>query len=185
MKKLSDYINESHLEDFINHKYPDDEVKSAVWDYVAGYTTSVNRYLRNGRTNSVKVVTDYLDQAFTERRIIDVYRTVDWDYFRNRYGITPENIDSMIGTELLNKGYMSTTTVFKSPWGEKWNQDDLVMHIISKSEYPCIDVNKMFPGKDEIDCAFQNEIILPRSTKLKLKEYNIVKGTYVIEMEII
>ena len=192
MHKISELIQESKLADLINHKYPDDEVKSAVWDYVAGYTTCVNRYLRNGRTNSVKIVTDYLDQAFQDKMKIDVYRTVDWNYFKERYGITKENIDSKIGSVILNKGYMSTSSEFKSPWAGHWGKNDLVMHIVSESDYPCIDINKMFPGDKEIDCSDQKEILLPRSTRLKLKGYEIKneppfqkEGTYIIEMEII
>ena len=190
MKSLVEYITETKLEDCINHKYPDDEVKSAIWDYVAGYTTDVNNLLRKGKAKQAKVVTDYLDQAFKDKMKLDVYRTVDWDYFNNIHGITKENIDENIGKEITNKGYMSTTIEFKSPWGT-WDSNELVMHITSDKPYPYIDINKMFPNDDEIDCSSQKEILLPRDTTLKLVSYSIEtkkpfnkNGTYVLEMKL-
>lgn len=189
MITLNTYIKEAKDRSrFLNHKYPNDEVKSAIWDYVAGYTTSVNGELRKNR--KWKEVTDYLDKGFSDKKKLDVYRTVDWEYLKNMYSITKDNLDDKIGTILCNKGYMSTTSEFQSPWNKKWMNNEVVMHIISDDEYPCIDVNVIFDEK-EIDCAFQKEIILPRDTKLEFISYSIKKGdkfskdgTYILEMKI-
>jgi hypothetical protein len=61
--------------------------------------------------------------------------------------------------------------------------DELMLHIISKNPYPCIDVNSILP-KEDIDCSEQEEILLPRSTKVKLTSYTETKNSYVLEMEI-
>lgn len=191
MKSILTYIKEAknNKNKLINHKYKDDEVKSALWDYVAGFTSTVNDDLRSGK--KWDEVTKYLDKAFTSKQKLDVYRTVNWDYMKNIYGITQKNIQEKIGTILHNKGYMSTTSIFKSPWGNKWQNNELVMHIVSNNQYPCIDVNKVF-SKTEIDCYDQNEILLPRDTELELISYEIKHGkqfykdggTYLLEMEI-
>lgn len=188
MKKYSEFIAEKNFAKYMNHKYAD-EVKSAVWDYVGGYTSSVNDELRKGK--NVPMITDLLDKAFTERRKIDVYRTVDWDYMKNMYGITKENIETKIGDVITNKGYMSTASVMSSPWADKWLGDELLLHITSDMPYPCIDVNDMF-DPDEIDCEFQREILLPRNTSLRIIGTSVKTGgefsddgTVVIETKII
>jgi len=194
MKDLAQYIFERNYTQ--NNKYADDPIKSAVWDYVAGYTCGINNDLRKNYVKKEdKTILPLLDKAFEkESKKLNVYRTVEWDYFKNIYGCTKENIDTFIGKEFVNKGYMSTASEFQSPWGSHWNEWELLMHITSDKEYSCIDVNKMFPNEDEIDCHNQNEILLPRNTKMVLKSYSIKKkrqdkrfdkdGTYVLEMEI-
>ena len=188
MKHLANYIYENKYGKFMNHKY-DDEVKSIIWDYVSGFITNVNDDLRSGK--NPKEVTSLLDKGFNEKRKLDVYRTVDLDYLKNIYSLTQSNIDKNIGKTLVNKGYMSTTTEFISPWGSSWTKDEVLLHITSDIEYPIIDVNKMF-NEDEIDCAFQKEVILPRNTKLRIDSVSIKKkknfykdGTYYIEMKIV
>ena len=189
MINLNTYITEKKFDKYMNHKYPNDEVKSALWDYVAGYTTAVNAELREGR--KVEQITSLLDKAFKDKRKIDNYRTVDWKYFENVYGITKENLKDKIGEEIINKGYMSTASEFISPWAKTWYKDELIMHITSDKEYPCVDVNKEFKP-DEIDCEEQKEIILPRNTKLRIESFEIKKGkqfhtdgNYYIEMKIV
>lgn len=191
MKNLSLYIKEAKKEDksiYLNHKYKDDEVKSAIWDYVAGFTTSVNDDLRSGK--EWKDVTDYLDKGFKDKKKLDLYRTVDWEYMSKMYKTTQKNIDSMIGKEFHNKGYMSTSSEFCSPWGNSWTKGELILHIVSDKQYPYIDVNKIFTP-DEIDCPEQKEILLPRDTTLILQSYDIKKGkqfdkngTYLLEMKV-
>lgn len=196
MKGILQYIIENKkLDKYITNTYPDDPIKSAVYDYVAGYTTNVNMILRkNEKWNKV---TDLLDKAFTKQKEkIDVYRTVDWDYMNNIYGITKDNLDDFIGKEITNKAYMSTTHEFHSPWGNTWTSDELVLHIVSNKPYPYIDVNDMFTA-DEIDCEDQKEYLLPRNTTMKILSYEIKKntkesgkifnknGTYLIELQIV
>lgn len=190
MKKLKQFINEAKLDKFITNTYKDDPIKSAIYDYVAGYTTQVNDILRKGK--DWKKVSDKLDSAFKDAnyadgKILNVWRTVDWDYMKNIYGATPENIKDFIGKTFENKGYMSTTKKFGSPWGKDWLKDDLVMHITSKDPYPVLDINRIFKPS-EIDCSDQEEYLLPRNTKLVLKSISYHKNKYKtveLEMEII
>ena len=174
MDSLYNYILEGKLSRFISHKYKDDEIKSAVWDYVAGYTTAVNNILRKG--GKAPEVTDYLDQAFTYRnQTRDLYRTVDLPYLKDMYGITAKNIEDFVGKTITVKNYMSTSYKFISPWSSKWSGDEVIIKISSVKQAPCIDVNQIF-SKDEIDCWDQYEIILPRNLKLKIIGFHIERG---------
>lgn len=190
MKSLSEYITEKRkkVSDILQQQY-DDPIKNAVWNYVAGYTTAINDVLRKNKNE--EDITKDLDEAFNKfgtKKNIDLYRTVDWDYMKNMYGLTIDNIDEYINKTFQNKGYMSTAAEFISPWGKKWQEYELVMHITGDITY--IDINKLFPNDKEIDCAEQKEMLLPRDVTLKLISYDIKKGkqfdkngTYVLEME--
>ena len=182
-------VKQNKLDKYITNRYPDDPVKSSLYDYVAGYTLQVNDELRKKRRWDN--VTKHLDSAFTNKGIIDVYRTVDWEYMKNIYGITIDNIKDKIGTILHNRAYMSTTKIFQSPWGSSWTDGELILHITSKKEYPYIDVNNTLDVND-IDCASQEEYLLPRNTKLKIVSYKLLKGrqyhkkgTYLIELKVV
>lgn len=189
MKTLKLYINEHKLDKFISNTYPDDPIKSAVYDYVSGLTTSINNMLRNNQ--DYPKITSLLDKAFIEATKINVYRTVDWDYMKNIHGITKENLQDMIGRIIVNKGYMSTSSEFISPWATTWQEDELILHITSDKPYPRIVINDIL-DPETIDCEDQNEWLLPRNTKLKIISFNVVKGkkygksgTYFIELEIV
>ena len=195
MKHLIEYIIEGKWERYKNHKYTD-EIKSAVFDYVGGYTSNVNDELRKNK--KVDEITKDLDEAFIkygESKNIELYRTVDWDYMKNIYGCSKDNIDDFISKEFNNKGYMSTSNEFHSPWGDTWKSYELLLHITSKKPITYIDINKLFPNDDEIDCEFQKEYLLQRNLTLLLTDYSIKTnkdnkqfhkdGTYVLEMELI
>jgi len=199
IKTFAEYIAERRavgINDMQQHKY-EDVLKSAVWDYVSGYTTSINGILRKKRVirKGSDEVIDKLDKAFEvigTNDVLDVYRTVEWVYLASVYGITKENIDEYVGSSIISRGYMSTTELFKSPWGKSWMDDDVVMHITSDKPYPNININKVF-NPDEIDCEDQCEILLPRDTTLELVSYSVMNdtkkgfsknGTYVLEMRI-
>ena len=191
MKDIVTYIKESKWGDIKQNKY-DDPIKNAVWNYVAGYTSGVNNSLRSGKTKSVKDVTDDLDKAFVKKQKIDVYRTVEWDYLKNIYGITKDNIEDKVGSILINKGYMSTAMEMISPWSSKWTDKELILHIVSDFDYPCIDINKEFTDDNEIDCSEQKELLLPRNTKVKFNSYKTISsekthkdGNYLLELEIV
>ena len=178
-------INESrNPEDIMQQQYVD-PIKNAIWNYVAGYTTSINNILRKGKTN---ILTKDLDEAFNEYGesiITDFYRTVEWDYMKNIYGATKENIREFIGKTFVNKGYMSTSSEFQSPWGSRWNEWELVMHMHGDTQY--ININNIFDA-DEIDCEDQNELLLPRNTRLRLESIKVMRNrekTYLLEMVII
>lgn len=168
-------IYEGRSSDLMQHHYPDDEVKSAVWDYVLGYTTSVNNELRKGRKGVAKQVTDLLDKAFTKKIKLDVYRTVDWAFMENIFGITKDSIGDMAGRVITDKGYMSTASSFISPWGNSWLDDELVLHIVSDEPVSVIDVNSVLPAED-IDCEGQSEIILPRGSGIEIIGFKKLKG---------
>ena len=172
-------------EDIMQHQY-EDPIKNAIWNYVIGYTTSINNILRNKKQN--EKITKDLDKAFDiygDSDITEFYRTVDWDYMLNIYGLTKENIDEYIGETFRNRGYMSTSSQRISPWGKRWNEWELLIHITGDTQY--IDINKVFTP-DEIDCEEQNELLLPRNTLLRLDSYKIMRNkekTYLLEMSII
>lgn len=181
MEQVNNYIIEHVITKYITNTYPDDQVKSAVYDYVAGYTTAINDILRKG--NKCDKITKLLDSAFAKTGFIDVYRTVDWGYMENIHGITKDTIHNFVGSIITNKGYMSASYDFKSPWGDRWTNGELVFHITSDKLYPYIAVNDIF-GDNEIDCTSQNECILPRNTQLIIKDISIMRnrvGTYLIE----
>ena len=113
--------------------------------------SAVNDILRKNKNDLL--VTDLLDRSIEKYgniANIEVYRTVDWNYMKNIYGVTPDNINNFINKTFMNRGYMSTSSVLKSPWGGYWMEDNLVLHITGKTLY--VDVNKIFPGDKEIDC---------------------------------
>lgn len=197
IKLFEEFINEAGVNSMQQNRY-EDELKSAVWDYVAGYTTAINNILRKKRVikKGSEEVIDKLDRAFDvlgTKTKIDVYRTIDWDYLFNIYGMTKDNIDDFIGKEFKNRGYMSTAEEFISPWSSGWLDEELVMHITSEYPYPNLNINTLF-NADEIDCEDQKEILLPRDTTLILQSYQILnskkhksfskKGNYVLEMVI-
>ena len=179
MKLISQFILES-----IDKGY------KAALDYVKGFTTNVNDFLRSGKVLISKKEIDEaisgLDSCFKDKYNKELYRTVDWNFMKNIFGITRKNIDKHIGDILEDKGYMSTSKVNASPWGGSWMKDELVLVIQSHSPIKCFDVNKNI-DKKEIDCAEQEEILLPRNTKLEITKYEILKdknchkdGTYFV-----
>lgn len=151
----------------------------AALDYVRGYTTNVNDFLRSGKVlidkKDIDAVISGLDKCFKDRYVDELYRTVDWKFMENIFGITKENIDDHIGDIIEDKGYMSASKVCKSPWGSKWTNDEFVLVIQPEAPIACFDVNKNI-DKNDIDCAEQEEVLLPRGTKLKIDSYEIQKG---------
>jgi hypothetical protein len=199
VKDLKEYILEKSWDKYQQNTYPDNSIKSAIYDYVSGMTSGINHDLRRNITRGSKQVVSNLDAAFNDskfadNKIIDVYRTVDWNYMKNIYNCTKENIDDFIGKTFINKGYMSTSKNFISPWSNVWDDSELIIHITSNKKCACIDINKIFKST-EIDCYDQNEILLPRNTKLKLISYKIQNinynrlsnnyNNYILEMKII
>lgn len=181
INKLPDTILEG-VEKYFTKKY-DDPHKNALYNYVMGLTSTINNSLRkeNPRFNRPnKEIIQGLDDMFNtlgEEKIIDVYRTVDWGYLENVYGMTKENIDSFIGKSFTNKGYMSTAMEMTSPWGSRWSQDEVILHITSTKKVNCIEVEKYF-SPDEIDCMDQKELLFPRNTQITLNSYTFQKRTF-------
>ena len=179
---------------YCNHRYPDNAELSALWDYVAGYTTSLNDILRyysipddiskvsNSVINeTVKESITNLDNAFNSEfastGIIDVFRTIDKEALEKAYGITEDNIDDYIGRVISDCGYMSTSSECISPWsGEaKWMDNEVVLHITSTIPMNYLDINKIFRNS-EIDCNEQKEYLLQRNLKLEIKSYTCRSG---------
>lgn len=156
---------------------------------MAGYTVGVNDDLRKGISRGSKKVIQSLDNAFNSKYAteskLDVYRTVTWEYLENVYGCTIDNIEEFVGKKFLNKGYMSTTRLFKSPWGSTWTDDELVLHITSKNKIKYLDINTIFEP-EEIDCEDQEEILLQRNQEMSLISYKFdkKKNAYILEMEL-
>lgn len=145
------------------------KIKDIIKGYVLGYTTNINNQLRNGEP----INTVDLDDAFYDRKqIINTYRTIDWYYMKNIYGVTKDNIHNYIGKTFTNKGFTSSSKYMLSPWANCWSDYELLIHITSDDECSCVDVNEIF-NEDEIDCYSQHEIILPRNTTFKLISYTI------------
>ena len=167
MKQISQFILESS------------EGLQAALDYVRGYTANVNDFLRNGKVLIGKKEIDSaikgLDRCFKDKYEKDLYRTVDWHFLSNVFGINKKNIGKHIGDILEDKGYMSTTKARKSPWGSRWTKDELVLVIHPEKPIRCFDVNKNFDAED-IDCAEQEEVLLPRGVKLEIKSFETKKG---------
>lgn len=173
-----------------NH-YPDDPIKSALWDYVSGYTSDINNKLKKKHYNQVKDVCFLLDQAFVEKQYIDVWRTVELSYLQYYYNINisdEQSVKDFVSDKprLINKGYMSTASIKESPWMSGWYDSQLLLHITSDFKYPCIDINKVFSEK-EIDCSDQHEILLPRNTEIQITGYSYEKlyHIWILEAKII
>lgn len=177
----------------ISHKYKDD-VKSAVYDYVMGYTTSVNNYLRGGLDGVCEPVTTALDKAFKTKGKIDVYRTTDNEYLKNIYGFDTSDPEKIVGTVITNKGYMSTTYDRQSPWSKYWSDNETVLHITSDKLVPYININNTLDA-DDIDCEDQNECLLPRNLSMVVTGVKRVtksedhrfsdKGNFIIDLKIV
>lgn len=182
MKSLNIFLKESYWDKYQSNTYQD-LTKNIIYDYVTGSISGVNDNLRKNNTRGCKDVISKLDKSFIEKSKIDVYRTIDWDYMINIYGVTKDNIDDFIGKVFINKGYMSTSKLKKSPWGD-WGDYELLLHITSNKPVPCIDINSMFK-KDEIDSYYQQELLLPRDLKMELVDYDIEGDLYVLDMKII
>lgn len=204
-----------NIENYCNHRYSNDEIKSALWDYVAGYTTNINQVLRcfnvpdnielvsdkiiNLKTkNVIQNIDNAFISSFSSKGNIDVYRTVDWIIMENRYGISKQNLDDMLGSIIEDSGYMSTSNKFISPWSggkAKWLDTELILHITSNFPINYLDINKIFKSY-EIDCEDQFEYLLPRNLKLQINSYICKKGliktrtnnnitTYILNAQII
>ena len=198
MKSITEYILEANRDKYQQHKY-DDVSQSAIFDYAQGFTSNVNDDLRKGKIRGDKQVIADLDNAFkskwAESEKLDVYRTIDWDYMKAIYNITKENIEEHVGKTFVNKGYMSTTNTFQSPWGKKWQDNELILHIVSEKEQVYIDINKCLKDDDEFDAKEQKEYLLPRDTKLELVSYKELsskddkqinkEGNYKLECKIV
>ena len=189
MKSLVKFLTEKkaiNYDTYLTNNY-DCEIKNAIHNYVSGMVSGVNNELRDNKNISKKVI-KLLDEAFKSKyatkKKIDVYRVVDWSYMKNVYGIYKNKLDSYINNVLESKNYMSTTIKKESVWGT-FLDEDLQLHITSDNPIECLDINSIF-NKEEIDCADQEEILLPRNLKLKFKKYTVSKsGIYLLEMEII
>ena len=86
--------------------------------------------------------------------------------------------------KIQNRGYLSTSAKRKSPWGNTWKPDEVVLHIYPLKEISVIDVNELFTSRD-IDCVDQYEVILPRELEMSIKGYSVQDDTTFIEIEII
>lgn len=140
-----------------------DPVKNSLWNYVAGYTVGdINKDLRNGiKSKQLLEIVSRIDVLMTPDNV-KVYRTVDWKYMENVYGITKENINDKVGKTFLAKGYTSTTREFKSVWGDTWTDGELCMKIISMGMVGRVDINTIL-AKEDIDCWEQEEVLLQRN----------------------
>ena len=71
-----------------------DEVKNSLWNYISGYTVGdINKDLRKGvMSKQLKGIVERID-SLMQLDDVKVYRTVDWDYMKNIYNITKDNIE--------------------------------------------------------------------------------------------
>lgn len=153
----------------------DDMALNSLWNYVSGYTVGgINKDLRKGvMSKQLKEIVGRIDSLMQMQKV-KVYRTVDWDYMQNIYGITKENIDEMIGKTFVAKGYSSTSKIFGNVWASYWTPDtDLCMEITSKGKVGCIDINSLLPPED-IDCEEQEEILLQRNLNFAINSYELI-----------
>ena len=189
MKSLVNFLIEKkaiNYDTYLTNTY-DCEIKNAIHNYVSGMVSGVNNELRDNKNISkkdIKLHEEALKSYYATKRKIDVYRVVDWSFMKNVYGIDKKHLDLYINDTLESKNYMSATVKKESVWGT-FLDEDLQLHITSDKPIECLDINSIF-NKDEIDCAEQEEILLPRNLKLKFKKYTVSKsGIYLLEMEII
>ena len=96
MKSFRQFILESY----------DDSFQAAL-DYVKGYTTNVNDFLRSGKVlidkKEIDAAISGLDKCFKDKYDGELYRTVDWSFMKNIFGITKQNIDKHIGDIIEDK----------------------------------------------------------------------------------
>lgn len=170
MKTILEYLRES------NNK--DNDIKQAMLGYIDGSETCVNKYLRNNKRGhytkkELDAIVTKMDPCFVDtwHESTPLYRTVDWDFMKNLFGITQDNLEEHIGDVIQDKAYMSTTDTLQSPWGT-WTSGELVFIITANDPIACFDVNQHYNSK-EIESYYQNEILLPRGTKLRIDSYEI------------
>lgn len=151
-----------------------DDAKNSLWNYVSGYTVGdINKDLRKGvMSKQLKGIVERIDSLMQLDEVM-VYRTVDWNYMKNIYNITKDNINEKIGKMFTGKAYTSTTKKFKSVWGSRWTDNELCMEITSKGKIGCVDINSVLSSKD-IDCAEQEEVLLQRNLKFTIDGYKLM-----------
>ena len=187
MKTFTQLLEKRSYSKFIEYKY-DDPNKNIIYNYVLGLISGINDNLRSNDTKTdadiIKAMDDAFESNLAVNKKIDVYRTVTWDYMKNIYNISNINIEDAVGKKITNKGFMSTTSIKKSPWMDSWSDDECVMHITSDKNVKYIDVNKIFK-KSEIDSYFQKEILLPRNMKLEIISVEPIDDTYMFNMKLL
>lgn len=183
IKRINEFatpiLEKRSLEEVVKY---DDPAVNSLWNYVSGYTVGgINKDLRNGMmSRQLKEIVGRID-SLMEMESVKVYRTVDWDYMGNIYGITKDNIDGVIGRTFTAKGYTSTTRLFENVWGSSWTPEtDLCMEITSNGKIGCIDVNSILPPED-IDCEEQEEVLLQRNLKFTINGYELIDNRDNIE----
>ena len=151
-----------------------DDAKNSLWNYVSGYTVGdINKDLRKGvMSKQLKGIVERID-SLMQMDEVKVYRTVDWDYMKNIYNITKDNIDEEIGKVFTAKAYTSTTREFKSVWGSRWSDNELCMEITSKGKVNCVAINSVLPPED-IDCSEQEEVLLQRNLNFTIDGYGLM-----------
>jgi uncharacterized protein with gpF-like domain len=182
------HANAADRENAHSEKYTKDEKDSVEW-YVSGEGQWINQYLRNPvdygtLTNEEKSQLQLLESATEKQEITDnvLYRAVDAQAvfgemsdleFENLkaaliYGDTSkqalaalERANKMVGKEVKEKGFMSTTRDFEVAAG--WNgytgsAKDIVLNIVNPSGVRGFDVEEFF----EVEGEEQREVLLEK-----------------------
>ena len=169
------------MKSLMNHM-ESESAKRMLRLYVEGYITDINLRLRAGKTYNVQIhdipqkeIIEKLDSAFDffgERTKLDVYRTVDIDYLKQYFSLDLKTTkpEQLLNATIVNKGYVSTSYDFKSPYNV-WTQSDVIFHIKSKKKIKCININKIL---NNIDSEYQNECLLPRDLKFNIVSYKLL-----------
>lgn len=159
------------------------ESLKALYEYAEGIT-DINYRLRSGTfTDETMSISRRISKLESFMRLPILYRGTLWDDFSGDYGITRENIHSMVGRIIVDRGYLSTSTNREVPFRMyPIDKGTLFMRILSKGKYRAIDVNRLLGSHSP--SPSQKEILLGRNTKFRLLRITEIKGITHIDVEL-
>lgn len=168
-----------------------DSEKEAIFDYTTSRYQSINESLRSGgsgNTKEDKEIVKELDKAINKSELKNgatLYRGSSVEsvglekHVRN---LTTQDVKSLVGKEITNKAYTSTTTskqVSERFSGRSEKYDGTVNWVITaKGRKKGLDVGKNSNFGDK-----EKEVILPRNAKLKITKATKRAGTLTVYAE--
>lgn len=156
----------------------------ALYDYANGDTTHINYGLRRGSSTAEELkIADKLSRLETPMELPTLYRATLWKDISADFGVTRKNISSMVGKDIADKGYMSTSKDSRVPkMMYPIDKNTVFLNIKSKGKHRAIDVNGLLGKKSP--ASYQKEVLLGRNTRLTITGVKEKDGITYIDVEL-